>query len=222
MNVVKVGEPLGVFYGAQYAGVASDIMVGANPDGSDIYGGDTIWYVNEVDNNGNIVNPGAITNDFGSANFVVLGHPTPDYMYALTNSIEYKGFELDFTMQGVSGNKIHLSGDIFMAANSDWFDNQTTDQLNSWKKPGDITDIPQARLGYSNGVHYRSSRYLSDGAYLKLRSLTFAYNLPQKVISKAKFDNLRIYIQAQNLLTFTRYRGWDPEVSSDDFVGNVV
>ena len=222
MNVVKVGEPLGVFYGAQYAGVASDIIVGANPDGSDIYGGDAIWYVNAKDDNGNIVNPDAITNDFGSANFVVLGHPTPDYMYAMTNSFGYKGFELDFTMQGVSGNKIHLSGDIFMAANSDWFDNQTTDQLNTWKKPGDITDIPQARLGYSNGVHDRSSRYLSDGAYLKLRSLTLAYNFPQKFISKAKFDNLRIYIQAQNLLTFTKYIGWDPEVSSDDFVDNVV
>ena len=222
MNVVKVGEPLGVFYGAKYAGVAKDFIAGGNPDGSDIYGGDAIWYVNQKDDKGNIVNPKAITNDFSSANFIVLGHPTPDKLYSLTNTFDYKGFELAFTFQGVTGNQIHLTGDPYMAANGVWYDNQTTDQLNSWKKAGDITDIPQARLNYDNGDQGRSSRYLSDGAYLKLRSLTLAYVLPQSFISKAKLNNVRIYIQGQNLLTFTKYRGWDPEVSSDFVVDNVV
>lgn len=209
MNVVKVGEPLGVFYGAQYAGV-------------DPANGDAIWYVNKKDADGNITDPKATTNDFGAANFVVLGHPTPDYMYALTNTFDFKGFELAFTFQGVSGNKIHLAGDTYMAANAAWYDNQTTDQLASWKNPGDITNIPQARLGYSNGDEGRNSRYLSDGAYIKLRSLTVSYTLPKKLISRAKFDNIRIYLQGQNLLTFTKYRGWDPEVSTDFAVDNVV
>jgi len=209
MNVVKVGQPLGVFWGAEYAGV-------------DPENGDAIWYVNETDDNGNIVNPEATTNDFGATNFVVLGHPTPDFMGALTNTFEFKGVELAFTFQGVTGNKIHLTGDPYMAANGAWYDNQTVDQLNSWKKPGDITDIPQARLGYSNGDAGRNSRYLSDGAYIKLRSLTLSYVLPQKLISKAKISNVRIYLQGQNLLTFTKYRGWDPEVSSDFIVDNVV
>ncbi len=209
MNVVKVGEPLGVFYGAQYAGV-------------DPANGDAIWYVNEKDANGNIINPAATTNDFASANFVVLGHPTPDNMAALTNTFEYKGIELSFTFQGVSGNKIHLTGDPYMAANAAWYDNQTTDQLASWKKPGDITNIPQARLGYDNGDQGRNSRYLSDGSYIKLRSLTLGYELPSDLIKKAKFERVRIYIQAQNLLTFTKYIGWDPEVSSDFAVDNVT
>jgi TonB-dependent starch-binding outer membrane protein SusC len=222
MNVVMLGQPLGVFYGAEYAGVASDDIPGGNPDGSDIYGGDAIWYVNEKDENGNIINPEAITNDFGQLNFVVLGHPTPDYMGAITNTFDYKGLELSFTFQGVWGNKIHLAGDTYMAANGAWFDNQTTDQLRSWKQPGDITDIPQARLGYSNGDQARNSRYLSDGSYIKLRSLTLGYTFPQNIISKVKFSNLRIYIQAQNLLTFTKYIGWDPEVSTDFAVTNVV
>jgi TonB-dependent starch-binding outer membrane protein SusC len=222
MNVVKVGEQLGTFYGAQYAGVASDFIAGGNPDGSDIYGGDALWYVNAKDDNGNIVNPEAITNDFGAANFIVLGNPTPDKLYSLTNTFDYKGFELAFTFQGVTGNQIHLTGDPYMAANAAWYDNQTTDQLNSWKKPGDITDVPQARIGYDNGDQGRNSRYLSDGAYLKLRSLTLAYVLPQSFINKAKLNNVRIYLQGQNLLTFTKYRGWDPEVSSDFVVDNVV
>jgi TonB-linked SusC/RagA family outer membrane protein len=222
MNVVKVGEPLGVFYGAQYAGVASDFIAEGNPDGSDILGGDALWYVNEKDTEGNIINPEAITNDFGAANFVTLGHPTPDKMYAITNTFEFKGISLDFTFQGVSGNKIHLAGDTYMAANAAWYDNQTADQANSWKNPGDITNVPQARLGYSNGDQGRSSRYLSDGSYLKLRSLTLAYSLPQSIISKAKFSNVRIYLQGQNLLTFTKYIGWDPEVSTDFAVDNVT
>jgi TonB-linked SusC/RagA family outer membrane protein len=209
MNVVMVGQPLGVFYGAQYAGV--------DPDN-----GDAIWFVNEKDANGNIVDPTATTNDFDAANFIVLGHPTPDKMYALTNTFDYKGFELAFTFQGVSGNQIHLAGDTYMAANAAWYDNQTTDQLNSWKNPGDITNIPQARLGYSNGDQARSSRYLSDGAYIKLRSMTLAYTLPQALVDKAKFSNIRLYIQGQNLLTFTKYIGWDPEVSTDFAVDNIT
>ncbi len=209
MNVVKVGEPLGAFYGAAYAGV-------------DPANGDALYYVNEKDANGNIVDPLATTNDFGSANFIILGHPTPDKMYALTNTFDFKGFELAFTFQGVTGNQIHLSGDTYMAANAAWYDNQTTDQLNSWKKPGDITNVPQARLGYSNGDPSRSSRYLSDGAYLKLRSFTLAYTIPQEIAKKAKFSNIRLYVQGQNLLTFTKYIGWDPEVSTDFAVDNVT
>jgi len=222
MNVVKVGKPLGVFWGAEYAGVAADFIEGGNPDGSDIYGGDAIWYVNETDADGNPVNPGAITNDFSVVNFVDLGHPTPDYIGALTNTLMYKGFEFSFTFQGVTGNKIHLSGDTYMAANAAWYDNQLADQANAWKNPGDITNVPQARLGYSNGDQGRNSRYLSDGGYIKLRSLMLAYVFPKELISKIKFDNLRIYIQGQNLLTFTKYTGWDPEVSTDFAVDNVV
>jgi hypothetical protein len=140
----------------------------------------------------------------------------------MTNTFNYKGFELAFTFQGVAGNEIHLAGDSYMAANAAWYDNQTTDQMNSWKKPGDITDIPQARIGYSNGDQARSSRFLSDGSYLKLRSLTLGYELPLSLVSRVKMSSVRIYMQGQNLLTFTKYKGWDPEVSTDFAVDNVV
>lgn len=209
MNVVKLGQPLGVFFGAEYAGV--------DPDN-----GDALWYVNEQDANGKIVDPKATTSDFAEANFVVLGHPTPDYLYAMTNTLSFKGIELAFTLQGVDGNSIHLAGDTYMASNAPWYDNQTTDQLDSWKKPGDKTDIPQARIGYSNGDQGRSSRFLSTGSYLKLRSLTLGYDLPSGLVSKLKMSSIKVYMQGQNLLTFTKYKGWDPEVSTDFAVDNVV
>jgi TonB-dependent starch-binding outer membrane protein SusC len=209
MNVVMVGQPIGVFYGAEYAGV-------------DPANGDALWFVNAKDASGNITNPTATTNDFNAANFVVLGSPTPNLLGAITNTFGYKGFEISFTFQGVTGNKIHLIGDQWMGANGVWFDNQLESQLGSWKKAGDITDIPQARLGYDNGDQSRNSRYLSDGSYIKLRSFMISYDMPKKLISRAKLDKMRLFIQAQNLLTFTKYQGWDPEVSTDFLNDNIT
>jgi len=209
MNVVKVGQPIGVFYGAEYAGV-------------DPANGDALWYVNAKDASGNVTNHTATTNTFNDANFVVLGTPTPNLIGAITNTFGFKGIELAFTFQGVTGNKIHLIGDQWMGANGVWFDNQLTSQLASWKKPGDITDIPQARFYYDNGDQSRNSRYLSDGSYVKLRSFMLSYEMPKKIISKAKLDRMRIFVQAQNLLTFTKYKGWDPEVSTDFLNDNIT
>lgn len=209
MNIVKVGQPIGIFYGAEYAGV--------DPDN-----GDALWYVNEMDENENIINPEATTNDFNSANFIVLGQPTPDVIGAITNTVGFKGVELAFTFQGVTGNKIHLIGDQWMGANGVWFDNQLKSQLASWKNPGDITDIPQARLAWDNGDQSRNSRYLTTGAYMKLRSLILSYELPKSLISKAGLSRMRVYVQGQNLLTFTNYEGWDPEVSTDFLNDNIT
>ncbi len=209
MNVVMVGQPLGIFYGAEYAGV--------DPDN-----GDAIWYVNTKDEDGNVTDHTTTTNDFAEANFVVLGNPNPPLLGAITNTFGYKGVGLTFTFQGVAGNKLHMSGDPYMAANAAWFDNQTTDQLASWKEPGDITMVPQARLGYSNGDQGRSSRYISDGEYLKLRSAMLSYDLPSQFVRKLGLTGLRVYLQGQNLLTFTNFIGWDPEVSSDFVVSNIT
>lgn len=209
MNVVKVGQPIGVFYGAEYAGV-------------DPANGDALWYINAEDASGNIPDPEATTNDFTEANFVVLGKPTPDIIGAITNTVGFKGIELAFTFQGVTGNSIHLIGDQWMAANGVWYDNQLRSQLNSWKNPGDITDVPEARLGWDNGDQSRNSRYLSDGSYVKLRSLSLSYELPKKLTGKMKLDRMRIFVQAQNLLTFTKYEGWDPEVSTDFLNDNIT
>lgn len=209
MNIVKVGQPIGVFYGAEYAGV-------------DTNNGDALWFVNEQDANGNIINPSATTNQFTDANFIVLGNPTPPLMGAITNTLAYNGFEFAFTFQGVSGNQVHLIGDQWMGANGVWYDNQLKSQLRSWKKPGDVTDIPEARLAWDNGDQSRNSRYLSDGAYLKLRNVMLSYEVPKNIVSRIKLDRIRVYLQAQNLFMFTKYEGWDPEVSTDFLNDNIT
>ena len=93
-------------------------------------------------------------------------------------------------------------------------DNQTVDQMRRWQKPGDITDVPQARL-YRNNGGQASSRALSDGDYLRLKTVTLGYTLPASAVQKIKFNQARVYVTGQNLLTFTDYKGWDPEVNTD-------
>jgi len=201
MNVVMLGQSIGVFYGAQSAGV--------NPTN-----GDAIFYVNDGESSNT-------TNDFNAANFVVVGNPNPDLIGGMINTLSYQQFSLDFSLQGVFGNDIDLNGDHWMESNGTFFDNQTTRILDAWQQPGDITDVPQARLNFENGNEFRSSRYISDGSYLRLKTLTFSYNLPRKILSKAKISSLRFYITGYNLLTFTKYHGWDPEVTTDYYADNV-
>ncbi len=208
MNVAKKGYPLGAFYGAEYAGV-------------DYNNGDALWYVNQHDPSGNIINPERTTNIFEQAEFVILGNPNPDLIGSLTNILRYRGIELTFVFQGVAGNKIHLAGDTYMASNGVWFDNQLKSQLKSWKKPGDVTYVPQARLFWHNGDQSRSSRYLADGSYIKLRDLMLKYSIPSNLLSKLKLGSLQIFLVGRNLLTLTEYEGWDPEVSADFMAGNL-
>ena len=109
-----------------------------------------------------------------------------------------------------------------MSCNACWFDNQTRDQLERWQKAGDITQVPQARLGYSNGDIGRSSRYISDGSFLRLKNVTLAYDLPSKWLGRSGIRTLRLYATGTNLLTFTKYKGWDPEVTADYIAGNTT
>ncbi|MCY7409655.1 MAG: TonB-dependent receptor [Chitinophagales bacterium] len=203
LNVVMVGEPIGIFYGAEYAGV-------------DVNNGDALWYINDPENPSD-----ATTNDFNAANFVVVGDPNPNFIAGITNSFSYKQFSLDFSLQSVVGNDVNLNGDYWMASNGSQWDNQITDMQNSWQNPGDVTDVPQERLFFTNGSQFRNSRYISDASYLRLKTLTLSYSLPKKMLGKAKISSLRIYTSAYNLLTFTNYTGWDPEVTTDIYADNV-
>lgn len=201
LNAVIVGQPIGTFFGREYAGV-------------DPANGDALWFVNG-ENTGS-----ATTNSFNAANAVVLGNPTPTSIYGFTTNATFKGLELSVLFQGVAGNKVFDGAGSFMSANGRYEDNSTIDQLRRWQNPGDITDVPQARLYGNNGAQ-SSSRFLYDASYLRLKTLTLAYNFPASMISRFKLSSARLYVTGQNLLTFTDYKGWDPEVNTDAFATNI-
>jgi TonB-linked SusC/RagA family outer membrane protein len=206
LNRVIEGQQIGVFYGREYAGV-------------DPANGDALYYLNTKNANGTL-NKGT-TNDYNAAQNVPLGNPTPSYTGGITNNFSYKGFDLSFLFYGSFGNKIYNGGGQYMSAEaSNGLDNQTVDQMKYWNKPGDITNIPEPRLFYANGTN-PSSRYLSDGSYVRLKSLSFGYNFPKTVLSKFKIDRLRVFMNAYNLFLITKYKGWDPEVNADFQANNV-
>ncbi len=195
------GEPIGIFYGPKYAGV-------------DPSNGDALYYT--VGQDGITTT----TNDVNDATLMKVGDPNPDLIAGMTNTFSYKNFDLSILFQGVFGNQVYNGGGKFMTANGDFLDNQSIDQLRRWQNPGDITDVPQARLFGANGTA-ESSRYVYDAGYIRLKTLTLGYSFPNSVIAKMKLTKAKIYVSSQNLLTFTDYKGWDPEVNSDTYASNI-
>ncbi|MFT4152521.1 SusC/RagA family TonB-linked outer membrane protein [Parafilimonas sp.] len=206
VNKAIEGQPLGVFYAREFAG--------ADPEN-----GDALYYLNTLKTDG--TRDRSTTNDYNEASDVVIGNPNPDFIYGLDNAITYKGFDFDVLLQGVYGNQIYNGGGEFMSASgSNGFDNQTTDQLKAWKEPGDITMVPEARLFYANGTS-ASSRYISGGSYMRVKAVSLGYNLPKNLLDRWKMDHLHIFLRAENLFTFTKYTGWDPEVTADFYSDNI-
>lgn len=192
LNSLIVGESIGVLYGPRYAGV--------NPAN-----GDGLYYMADGK---------TTTNDYNEAADFIVGNPNPKAIAGLGNNLSFRGIDLSFLFQGVFGNDVMNGAGAFMTSGFDGYDNQTIDQLNRWQNPGDITDVPQLRLRGSNGTG-ASSRYIYDASYVRLKNLTIAYNLPQGITNKFKISSAKFYVTGVNLLTFTKYPGWDPEVNTD-------
>lgn len=204
-NKAKEGEALGVFVTREYAGV-------------DPANGNALYYLNTKKSDGTLDR--GTTNIYNNAQDVVVGNPNPEFIYGIRNTFTYKNIDAEVLLQGVQGNDIFMSGGLYMSNNGQGLDNQTRDQLAAWQKPGDITNVPEARYGRVNGSS-SSSRYITDGSYLRVKAVTLGYNLPRSVLSKIKMDRVRFYVRGQNLFTITDYKGWDPEVNADYQATNI-
>lgn len=157
----------------------------------------------------------------------IVGNAQPDFYGGWRNSFTYRGFDLNILLQFTYGN------DIFNHSRAS-YENLGFNRLNPttgagfplpdgnnhrlagqrWMEPGDQADIPRASLTNTNWREY-SSRWLEDGSYLRLKTLTVGYNFSPAFTQRLGMSNLRLYMQGQNLLTFTSYTGLDPEVSQD-------
>lgn len=174
-----------------------------------------------------------------------LGSPLPLFTFGWTNSFSYKNFDLSIFLNGSYGNKVMNYNSIVLThMNSPW-----TNQLNSVNDRAqlvpvdpdkvyedgsmwydDVTNVrvanpgtktPRATINDPNDNDRISSRYIEDGSYLRIKNITLGYTFPKKLLSKAKIENLRIYCNIQNLYTFTKYSGYDPEIgaSTQDATG---
>ena len=186
-NSVRVGEPLGIFYGYKSLGV-------------DPSTGDIVF----ADINGD----GQIT----SEDRTKIGDPNPDFTGGLSNRLSYRNFELSVFLQFSYGNDIFNGTRIYIESMKG-SDNQTTAVLDRWRQPGDITDVPRATETDPNNNNRISSRFIEDGSYLRVKNVSLSYTLDQRFSERLGVSNMRISLTGENLLTFTNYSGMDPEVN---------
>lgn len=149
-----------------------------------------------------------------------LGNPNPSFIFAMNNSFSWKGFDLAIFIQGISGNKIYNANRIYQEGMAVAM-NQTTAVLDRWTGPNTSNTMPRAIFNDPNKNTRVSNRFIEDGSYLRIKNVTFGYTLPKSLSARMKMSAARIYLSAQNLLTFTKYTGFDPEVPSNGIDLNV-
>ncbi|MCD0488221.1 TonB-dependent receptor [Pedobacter sp. MC2016-14] len=186
---VEVGKPLGAFYGYVFTGV--------NPNtGAATY----------ADVNGN--------GSFDTGDRTYIGNAQPKFTYGVNNNLTYGNFGLSLFFQGVQGNDIFNASRIDLEGLND-SKNQLISTLDRWTTVGQITNIPKAtRDNTDNSL--TSSRFIENGSYLRLKTATLSYNFGEVALSKWKMSKLTVFATSYNLLTFTKYNGFDPEVQQYD------
>jgi len=167
----------------------------------------------------------AVSHSIGTEDIVMIGDPNPDFIFGFGGNMEYKGFDMNFFFQGSYGNDIYnmLKVNSFNANNGglNWDPSLINSYVPAQYNTSDKKALPvetSAARNTETGMPRMdcdlssSTFYIEDGSYLRLKNIQIGYTLPSSVTSKIKMERLRIYVGAKNLLTFTKYTGFDPEV----------
>mgnify|MGYP002792309111 FL=1 len=212
VSLIREGQPINSFYGYELGGIyqtldevfIGPVMENRAPDKAshnpykNTSPGD-MWFV-DVDGNGEI-------NDLDRT---VIGNPSPDCIFGFNNTFSYKNFDLSIFFQGALGNQVWNGVRASHESMNSTY-NQLATTLERWTGEGSSYSMPRAIYADPNNNSRASTRWLEDGAYTKLKNLTFGYTLPEKWIRKAKMKALRLYVSLDNLCTITNYSGLDPE-----------
>ena len=213
-NVTRVGYSAGSLYGA--------VTDGVNPDnGRRIFinrNGEKVQYsaaVGSGQSNWTYLN-GSTAAAITVADYQVLGNALPTWFGGLTNTFQYKAFDLSVNFTYSGGNKV-MNGTRGTLLDQRFYNN-STEALDRWTTPGQVTVVP--RLVYNDVISNGSSGFsISDNAekadFLRLQQLVLGYSLPKKLLSKIDVSGLRVYAQASNLFLLTGYTGSDPETSTN-------
>lgn len=196
-QILREGYPVGSFWGFEYDGVYQDgdtFIPGAGFEQS--AGGEKF---RDISGDGNL----------NSADQAIIGNPNPKFTWGFTNDFSWKNFDLNIFFQGSQGNDV-LSYTLLELETLSGFNNSTIRALDRWTPTNTDTDVPKAFSGRSQRV---SSRWVYDGSYVRLKNIALGYTLPSVVLEKLAIQKLRVYVSAQNILTFTNYPGIDPEVN---------
>ena len=202
-----LGEPLGYFYGFKTNGIYQNAkeVSEALPDAfsSALQPGD----IRFVDVNGDgKIDAGDRTN---------IGSSIPKFFYGINLTAAWKNFDISVFLQGVGGIKIYNGAGIALQDMTSG-NNQLSTVLNRWKNEGTSNTIPRASFEDPNGNNRYSDRWIENGSFMRIKNLQIGYTIPSKNISKLTKEFItgsRFYIGVNNLATFTKYKGYDPEVT---------
>ncbi len=237
--VSEIGKPLYNFYGYKVAGVYTSLDDIENSPKAEKYPSDGVFNRNNTVWVGDLkyvdLNKDGVINEKDRTD---IGSPLPKFTYGWSNTFRYKNLDLNIFINGSFGNKIlnynsltitHMNSawtnqlnsvserarlapidpDIVYADGSKWFNH-----IDNVKVINPGARIPRASINDPNDNNRISDRYVEDGSYLRIRNIALGYNLPRRFLEKIHIDNLRVYMNIQNLCTFTRYTGYDPEVGA--------
>ncbi|SCD19887.1 SusC/RagA family [Proteiniphilum saccharofermentans] len=186
VNILREGQPIGIFYGYKEDGYDED------------------GFIKYKDLNGD----GA----FNQEDRTYIGNPNPDFIYGLRSDMSWKNFELSLFLQGSYGNDLLNISKMSYAYDYGFGLNMIKDVLNNhWSENNPTAKYP--KISYYT-KYQMSDRFVEDGSYLRVKNIQLTYKLPLNKLKADWMKALQIYVSAQNLLTFTNYSGWDPEVNA--------
>ena len=211
------GKTTGVFYGLKTNGVYQNqaeidaLNTDTNNDGV-IDGGDEKFQTGaqpgdirfvDVDGDGIV--------EFGSSDDeTAIGNPIPDATMGFNLHLNYKDFDFSTSLYASIGNDAVRSYERFLS-----YSNKPRLYLDRWKVEGTSNTVPRASTNSSSNYLF-SDFYVEDGSYLRIQNIQLGYSLPISALKKAKLDKVRLYIAVNNLYTFTKYSGYNPDVSNSD------
>ena len=206
--IYREGEYPMAFYGLEWAGVDRDT-------------GKNIWYLNNSTPGDLTINGRAVTYDYSKASEVIIGTPEPKIFGGITSNFSWKGLSLNLAFIYKLGGYTYDS--VARDVTEDgyyWERVRSLDQYkNRWTPENKDATYPMMSAIDMEDVNQRSSRHIHSGTFLRLKNLTLSYNLPKNIISKVNMSNARIFFSGSNLLTFAKYKVYDPEVGSDGSKG---
>lgn len=244
VSLTNVGQSLYNFYGYKVLGVYKDRADIENSPKALSYPKDgvfnkynTVWVgdIKFADLSGPDGKPDGKIDSYDRTN---IGNPIPKFTYGFTNNFRYKNFDLSIFINGTYGNKIMNYSSINLSGMTSIWDNQLkvvndrailatidpalgTDNIDNVVVSNPNTKTPRAIANDPNDNNRISDRYVEDGSYLRIKNLTLGYNVPSSFLKRYYMDNLRLYVNIQNLYTFTKYSGYDPEVGVSTLSNNV-
>ena len=203
------GKPIGYFYGMSYSGIwqNQEQIEAARKAGKAVLDnampGDCIW--DDWNNDGVIDYSEGATSDRHE-----IGNPNPDVMLGVNLGLSFKGFDFAVNGAGAFGQQIMRS---YRSYGDSWWHNYDTTILNRWHGEGTSNSQPRiSGTGHQNTI-WNSTRYMENGDYFKIKTVTLGYDF-KNIWKGCPFQQLRLYVQAQNLYTFTGYTGLDPEIGN--------